>query len=273
MTAPEKEKTVDEQRYEATQMILANKPDFDLANLTEEEFELGLKRIKTRQIRMDRILKEVLADGVHFGNPLMNPDGPKDGPRVFPKPILLQPGAEELRNLFRLKLRHYHQAQVIETPAFCSVTVTLAVEDGAGRLLAPRTANCNTMEKRFEKRNGAGYIYKDAREMLHQCYTMAEKRAGILCTKEVTGANAFFAALDEDAMQQHLAGEAELDEPWTEEQKKKFYTDAGTAGIKTRGELEQLVRRVCPGAVGQKDLPRLYEALEQWKAEQSGGEK
>lgn len=256
---------IDEQRYDATQLILANKPSFDLANLTDAEFEQGIERTKKRALRFDRILKEVLKEGVHFGNPV-----DKHGRKVFPKPILLQAGGEELRNLFRLKLRHYHNAEVILTKEFVSVTVTLAVEDGAGRVLAPRTANCNTMEKRFQSRDGDGFTYKDAREMLHQCYAMAEKRAGIFCTKEVTGANAFFAALDEDALNQHLADLAETDEPWTEDQKKRFYQDAKDAGIRKREELEELVGRVCPGAVGQKDLPRLYEAMDKWKAEQAG---
>lgn len=247
----------DAAREQATQMILANRAGFDIANLDDAEFERGLEKIQVRQKRMARILATVLAEGIHYGSPL-----DRQGNAVFPKPILYQQGAEELRNLFRLRLRHVTVPTVIETAEYVSVTVTVAIEDTAGRLSAPRSGNCNTMEKRFEKRNGSGYTYKDAREMVHQCLAMAEKRAGTFATKEVTGANAFFATQDEDAMLQHLA-EAEIEEPWTDDQRKKFYADAIAAGIKTKDALAEFVKSVVgEGEVGQTDVPKLYEALE-----------
>jgi hypothetical protein len=251
---------MDTQREAATQLILANRAGFDLATLSDDEFEQGLAKIATRQKRMARILETVLVDGVHYGNPKT-----KDGREVFPKPILYQQGAEELRNLFRLRLRHVEDPRIIETAEYVSVTVTVAIEDSVGRLSAPRSGNCNTMERRFERKDGKGYTYKDAREMVHQCLAMAEKRAAAFSTKEVTGASAFFATQDEDAMLQHLA-EAETDEPWTEEQRQKFYAEARAAGIKTKDQLAELVKEaIGEGEVGQKDVPKLYEALERRK--------
>lgn len=255
---------MDTQREAATQVMLANRSGFDIANLSEEEFEQGLTKIQTRQKRMARILETVLVKDVHFGNPKT-----RDGRDVFPKPILYQQGAEELRNLFRLRLRHVDDPKIIETAEYVSVTVTVAIEDSAGRLSAPRSGNCNTMEKRFERRDGKGYTYKDAREMVHQCLAMAEKRAGTFATKEVTGANAFFATQDEDAMLQHLA-EAETDEPITDEQRQKLYADCRAAGIKTKEQLAEFVKgTIGEGEIGQKDLAKLYDALERRSGKKS----
>lgn len=249
---------IDQQREEATRALIANKPGFDVAAISDEEFEQGLERIRIRQQRMKRILETILVENVHYGNPKT-----RDGRPIFQRPILLQAGAEELRNLFRLRLRHVHNPAIVETPTYVSVTVTVAIEDGAGRLSAPRSGNCNTMEKRFERRDGKGYTYTDAREMVHQCLAMAEKRAAAFATKEVTGANAFFSALEEDAMVRHLEEEAETDEPWTDEQRQTFYREAMKAGLKTREQVQGFVESVIgPGAVGQKDVDRLYQALE-----------
>jgi hypothetical protein len=248
---------MDTQREAATQLALANRAGFDLATVSDEDFEQGLARIATRQKRMARILETVLVEEVHYGNPKT-----RDGREVFPKPILYQAGAEELRNLFRLRLRHVEAPRIIETAEYVSVTVMVAIEDTAGRLSAPRSGNCNTMEKRFERRDGKGFTYKDAREKVHECLAMAEKRAGALATKEITGANAFFASQDEDAMRQHLA-EAETDEPITEEQRQKLYADCRAAGIKTKEQLADFVKdTIGEGEIGQKDLDKLNEALE-----------
>jgi hypothetical protein len=255
-----------EQRREAAALDLVARKQFDVANLSDRDFELGLERIRIRQQRMQRILKTALVEGVHYGNPKT-----RDGRPVFPKPILFQAGAEELRNLFRLQLVRVGPPEVVETPDYVSVTVTMAVQDGAGRVLAPRTGNCNTMEKRFERRDGKGWIYTDAREMVHQCYAMAEKRAGVFATREVTGATGFFAA--EEEMEKALeAREAEAAgrQPMRPEDRESFERAAVRAGVPK----EQLADFI-DSAIGERrdllrsDIPTLREALRRFKAQRA----
>lgn len=175
------------QREDAAQEHLARRAGYDVANLSEEEFVRGLARIRVRQQRMQRVLDEVLIKDVHYGNPN----------NAFTRPILLKPGAEELRQFFRFALKHVSEPQRVITPEYVEVVVRLGVYDHTGRLLAERSAACNTREKRFQRRGGNGYTYTDAREALHDCVAMAEKRAGTLLTLEVTGASAFFANREE----------------------------------------------------------------------------
>lgn len=257
------------QREAASHELVAKK-QFDVANLSDEQFEQGLERIRVRQKRMQQILDTALIEGVHYGNPKTS-----QGREVFPKPILYQAGAEELRNLFRLQLVRVGEAVVIETKEYVSVTVTMAVMDGAGRILAPRTGNCNTLEKRFEKRGGGGWTYSDAREMVHQCYAMAEKRAGVFATREVTGATGFFAA--EDEMEKALeAREAEAagKQPLPARDRESFVGACKRAGI-PEAEIEGFIETT----LGEKrdlmvaDVEPLRAALKEFKAKKAGAKK
>ncbi len=248
---------LERQREEAGHALVDRK-QFDVANMSEQEFQAGLARLKLRQQRMQQILETVLVEGVHYGNPN----------NAFPKPMLLQAGAEELRNLFRLQLVRVGEPQEIATKEFCSVTVTMATLDGAGRILAPRTANCNTLEKRFERKDKKGYTYTDAREMLHQCYAMAEKRAGTLSTREVTGATGFFAA--EEDMEKALA-EREAEEagrqPLPEDDRQRFAQAAAKYGI-TEARLAGFLLEVLgeERELRVSDVPALRDAIAKLKA-------
>lgn len=253
---------LERQREEAGHALVERK-QFDVANLSDQEFQAGLARLKLRQHRMQQILEAVLVEGVHYGIPKT-----KDGREVFPKPMLLLAGAEELRNMYRLQLIRVGEPKEIATKEFCSVTVTMAILDGAGRILAPRTANCNTLEKRFEKRNGSGWTYTDAREMLHQCYAMAEKRAGTLSTREVTGATGFFAAEEdmEKALSEREAEEAGR-QPLPEDDRQKFAQAAAKYGI-TEARLAAFLLEVLgeERELRVSDVPALRAALGKLKA-------
>jgi len=178
-------------REAAAQEHLAQRAGYDVANLSEDEFARGLTRIRVRQRRMQMILDQVLVEDAHYGNPK-----DKRGSPVFTRPILYKAGAEELRGFFKISLRRVDEQRTV-TPEYVEIVLRLGAYDHTGRLLAERSAACNTMEKRFQRRDGQGYTYRDAREALHDCVAMAEKRAGTLLTLEVTGASAFFANREE----------------------------------------------------------------------------
>lgn len=215
---------------EAATLALKNRPGYDIATLSDQEFEQGLERLKVRQQRMQRILDTVLHDGIHYGNPK----------NAFKKPMLLQPGVEELIKLFRLSPKHGHPPIIEATEQFTSVTVMIEIYDSMGRLLAARSGSCNTIEKRFEKKSEkGGYTYKDAREMVHNCQAMAEKRALKLAVSAATGATAFFA--NEEEMAEALAEDVPEPTPWTTEEIKAVQKAAVAAGLKTRDDLKAFV--------------------------------
>lgn len=233
---------------------LVGRQQFDLANLTDEEFEAGLRRMQLRQARMRQILEIALIKGVHYS----------DEGGVFKKPILKKAGQEDLRTMFRLQLVHVQPPIIHQAEDYVSVVVTVGVQDGAGRLLAPHTGACNSRERRFKTRDGTGYTYADARETLNDCLAMAEKRAGCRATMEVTGATAFLA--NEEEMDDALTERGDVppeSPPWTDAEKAEFTKAARAAGIRSGLELEQFVVSVLGSErpVLQRDVPVLIEAL------------
>lgn len=230
----------------------------DIVNLTDAEFEAGLERVLKRQQRMQRIIATALVKEVHYGT----------AHGVFKKPMCYKAGQEELRNLFGLKIV-ITEREVIQTAEYTSVWLTVACQDRAGRILAPRSGACSSLERRFKKFNGKGYTWEDARETLSDCLQMAEKRAGNLSTLEATGASAFLSAEEEIGEALADRGE-EAPQAWTDEERTKFYADAKAAGIQTRNDLKRFILGVLGGEreVLSIDVPELYAALE---ARKSGG--
>jgi hypothetical protein len=224
----------------------------DIVNLTDAEFDAGLERVQKRQARMRRILATALIREVHYGT--------ADG--VFKKPMCYKAGQEELRNLFGLKIVILER-EVIQTAEHTSVWLTVACQDRAGRLLAPRSGACSSLERRFKKFNGKGFTWDDARETLSDCLQMAEKRAGNLSTLEATGASAFLSAEDEIGSALAERG-VDAPQPWTDEERLTFFADAKAAGIATRNDLKRFVIGVLGGdrEVLSLDLKDLYAALE-----------
>lgn len=233
----------------------------DLADLTDAEFEGGLKRVKVRQERMARILKESLVEGAHYGNPETN------GRKAFKKPILFKAGAEELRTLMRFYLERVKDDVVIATPDFCSVTVTLGIFDRFRRLLAVKAGACTTAEKRFQRFDGKGPTWKDAREELHNCTAMAEKRAGGLVTCEVTGATAFFA--NAETMDEVLEGQEDtVITPWSAAEKKEVYAEAAAAGIGRNAFAKLVMKTLGRAQVGTGiDVAKLRDAIKAYGAD------
>jgi hypothetical protein len=238
----------DMQRFDQGRAIVERQHD-DIAHLTDDQFEDGLRRIKVRFERMERILATALQIDKHYGVPVG-----RDGRPAFKKPFLYMSGAEELRNCFGLKCRDFKPAEIIQTKEWTSVTTFTILEDRAGRMVAPRGGNCNTLEGRF-RAQGGGWTYADAREKLHDCIAMSEKRSAKLSTSEATGATGFF--VSEAELAKGIAAGLELQgldtddkpedllKPWTQEQREMVLLAAETAGIKTRGDLRKMLTLVC----------------------------
>lgn len=245
---------------ETTAIARLNERGKDLADLTDAEFQRGLERLKTVQTRMQLLLATALVEGAHFGNP-------KDdkGREAFKKPILFQAGAQELRRLMRLNLSRTRDDQIVSTEEYCEAVITLGIYDGTGRFIVERKGACNSREKRFKKFGGGGWIYDDAREVLHVVIAMAEKRAASLCTLEASGATAFLANGEE--MEEGLADDKPIT-PWTDEEKKSVYERAGKKSI-GRKQFSTLVMETLGRAeVGTgEDVARLFAAIDAYQAE------
>ena len=231
---------------EAVSLAIRDDQVFDVATLSEEQFEHGLQQLKRRQQRMQQILDTVLVEGVHYGNPTIKGTTKK----AFEKPMLLQAGAEELAKFFRLTCRHAEPPIIAATRDYCTVTVSLGCFDIGGRLITVRSASCNSLEKRF-KRGSGGWTYTDAREVVHQCLTMAEKRAQTLVVRAATGATGFFAAeeemeraLAEDEVQRPLSLQEALDFPLPGEAK-SWGGNGGKPLAAIRNNLLKAVREWC----------------------------
>ncbi len=252
---------LDERRRMVTE-ALSDLKGKDLADLSDAEFADGVRRLRLVQTRMNTILTEVLKEGAHFGNP-------KDsrGKEAFKKPILLKAGAEELRRLLRFTLRRVAEDEIVQSAEYVSVIVTIGIYDAAGRLIATRRASCTTKEKRFKKYDGNGWTYDDAREMLHNCLAMAEKRAGSLLTCEVSGATGFLANAE--------AMEDEEDDtpitPWTADEKKHVYETAAKKKMNRNDIAKLVLETLGRAAVGSgDDVTLLLAAIASWEKPKKG---
>jgi hypothetical protein len=213
---------------------LLERQDYHVLDLTDEQFEQALKADKLRQERAAKIVRNRLEEDVHYGIPKDRQGRAVAGIR---KPFLYQAGAEKLREIYRYSVRQVEPAQVTADKDYVAVTVVVGVFDTFGRLLATRAGACNSREKRFQARDG-GWIYRDAREVLHGCLTMAEKRASVLATREATGTSGLFANPEE---LEQAAEEAEHGDPWTEAEKTEVYKAAHRAGITTEAAFAAFV--------------------------------
>lgn len=235
------------------ELVRLEHADFDITAISEKEFTAALAKDKLRQERIEKIVKNRLEEGKHYGKV---PSVQKD--------FLWQTGAQALRQIFRYTLRQPDPPVVTVEKDLVSVIVTVGVFDALGRLLCTRSGSCNTKEKRFQSKRD-GWIYKDPREQLHNCLAMAEKRAGVLATLEATGASAIFANADElDRVTDPEEDAGALGEPWSEAEKTAVYKAAKAQGIATLEQFKQFVQdELGRGFVGTgADVQRLLSALE-----------
>lgn len=238
-------------REQATLQQLAGREVFDLANLSDDQFADGLKRVKLRQKRAAELLGTVLVVNVHYGT--------EDG--TFKKPILKKAGAEELRTLGRLTMVHLEPPLIVTGEDFVAVTCHVGHVDKFGQILAGKRRACNSREKRFKAKAG-GWTYSDAREAQNDCLAMAEKRAGTASIVEIFGLTAFFA--DEDAAVASVeARDRDDGTPWSADERAAFVLAASRVKVTGAEALQKFVADTLGETreVLQADLPQLFEAL------------
>jgi hypothetical protein len=236
-------------------------PETALVEMTEQEFTGALKKIEVRRDRAMRLLRSVLVENVHYGKL----EG-KNGRPVFQKPILTQAGGEELRNFFGWRPVYVEPFEtVVATAEFAMVTVHIGIVDRQGRTLAVRAGSCSSKEKRFKSRDGSGYVFSDAREVMHDLHALADKRALTLATREAAGLTAFLAT--EAEMQRAMDGVEEDEDdrplqPWTDAEKKKVYAAAQEKGLGKAGFLKLIEVTLGRTQVGTgADVEKLLAAI------------
>lgn len=244
-----------EDRLAAHTEIMAVKTR-DLASLSDLEFEKGLERVKTIQVRMQRILKETLTVDVHFGR-----EKDSGGRPVFKKDRLKKAGAEEIRRIIKLTCKDVADPVIVADADACYVVVNRGIFDAYGNCLATARGACHTKEKRFKSRSG-GWTYTDPREELHNCVAMANKRTDSLLTAEASGATAFFS--DGDDMVDALEDEKQI-KPWTDSEKTIVGEAAATKGM-GRNTFAKVVRDTLGRSeVGTgDDVKKLLNAIAVW---------
>ena len=263
-TRPSVALELDHRREAAT--LALREQQADLAEISDQEFERRLASAKRGYERMQRIFAELMVDGVHYGT--------KDqrGRNVFKSPDLTQAGVQLLERQFRLTPELLGEPLEIVRPDFVSVTATVQVRDGAGRICAVRGASCTSQEARFfERPRSKGFqdqaappigddeapidtatdaevradkrgkpLYVDAREVLHQCRTMAEKRARKLAVADATQWSAFQKDRSRAAIEAAMKAGAR---PWTQDEFRQVMKASERAGIKKKSELKALIEK------------------------------
>lgn len=233
-----------------------------LADMSDEQFDLALKRVAVVAKRQVAIMDSVLERGVHYGNPLS-----KDGKPVFKNDILFIAGAEHLVDLFRCQWGVDEQADTEEvSEGYVRVTIRRVLYDGRGRFMARGEGTCTSHEKRFRSVYGAGFIWKDAREVLHDIRAHATKRCKVTTTLDAFGLRGYIGQEEGEDDDKARRDERVINK-WTDAERKLCYEHATAKGI-TREQFGELVQQTLGrGTVGTgKDVERVLAAIKTWEA-------
>lgn len=240
------------QREDANMNLLVTREAFDIAALSDEEFEAGLALERTRQDRIKQIIKNDLIEGIDFGAV----------PGVS-KPFAWEGTADKILKRFRWTAQPVGEPSVQHVEGGMLVSVTAGIFDNMGRLIHSVPRSCSTFEKRFKLRSpqkGKLFKFDDPRECLNECLGMAFKRGKLAATLSAAGAKGYFTNPEQ-------LDEPETAEPWTPEQKQEFYKAALKAGIKTAAAAQAFVAQTLGrGEVYTTDVEALTAALATYKA-------
>lgn len=211
-----------------------------LAEMTDEEFELALGRVKKSIERQRRVMEEVLIEGVHYGNPRTD-----RGSLAFKKPILMLPGVDHLAETFRCTWGVGEQSDVEEVSAtYVRVTIHRRLYDLRGNVIAQAEGTCVSHEKRFEKSykgQSTGWTWgSDPRGALHDIRAMATKRCKVACVLDAFGLRGWLANEDDGAPDQQ---KSQPIVPWTREERQAVMGAALAQGI-TKEELQYIKERL-----------------------------
>ena len=198
-TEPEALETERIERDDSTELAvlgsasLAKGPAFALARLTDEQFEQVMSMAVQGRQRLQAVMRAMMKEGVHYG---VIPGGPKD------KKILFQPGAQVLRQMFRLVAEPVSTILYGDGDTAPSVTVTtrcfIHMDDVNGPVVGIGEAACSSWEVK--------YRYRAAERLCPECNQPAIRKSsypdpktgekGWYCFRKVGGCGAQFTGSD-----------------------------------------------------------------------------
>lgn len=241
-----------------------------IAAIPEKEFERLAATERLGQQRLQHLLHHVLVRDVHYGQVKA-----KDGSPVFPKPVLLDAGAVAAMNAFRFQMVAIapDRETIVESPkdgdrGFVSVVVHRALYTLGGVCLATTSAACTSKERRFRKFGTKdGWVFDDAREVLHDLISMAIKRARVRLVRDALGLAPWLSS--EEEMEKAIEDAERRDRPihpWTEEEKQQVYAAAQVKGLKRRALERLVVETLGTAKVGAgQDVERILAAIAAWE--------
>lgn len=145
---------------------------------------LSLRQITDRVNVVQRVLREVMKEGTHYGKV----------PGCGNKPTLLKPGADVLAMTFQLVPSF--EVRAVDLPNLHrEYHVTCTMHNASGAMLGQGVGSCSTMEKKYRYRSdkaGNRVENEDIADVYNTCLKMGKKRAHIDATLTVTGASDLF---------------------------------------------------------------------------------
>jgi len=179
-----------------TSTELAPAQDTTKAIAAPVSFDLDVQRVVAMRTAVEQVVAKVLNEGEHYG---VIPGTSRD-PDKKPKKALLQPGAEVLAQVFRLRPT-YEEMTVVEQTDFIYYKVRCQLYSAAtGELVGEAIGSANTREDRYAKQTsertcplcGAAAIIKGSDEY----------GGGYVCWKKKNGCGAKFADDDKKLLGQ-----------------------------------------------------------------------
>ena len=211
--------------------------DTDLADWPESELALLKVQADRRQANYERIVRENLQEGVHFG--IFSEEGEDDAAIPPEHPYLYPAGASRLRELLRQHTCHQRDPIITLDAGVASVTCEVGVYTLGGRLLGVAAGHANTKET-WWRRGPKDWKYDDAREVAPGLLTKAEARAARNATLEALNLKGVFAKAEEHQRMYQRAPVPKDLKRWTLEERRQAKELMKTLGMKPT-ELERLV--------------------------------
>lgn len=235
---------LERQRFDASQALAENRRAFDIADLTEQQFQDLLKREQLRLTRLRQIIKNDLVAGKDYG--------------ILPgtdKPSGWEGAADKINMRMRWTPRPLGEPHIIRTGDRLMVTMTVGVFNNMDQLVGSATRSCSTKEKRFRRKGLDKWKFEDPDETLNECVAMTFKRGKLAATFSAAGIKGDFA-------EEEVEDEGEVSEPWSDDERKGWAVTAMKAGIPKEG-LTAFVGQVLggPRVPRKTDLPALSAAV------------
>jgi len=176
------------------------------AALVKQDYGIDVGRVVAMRAAVEEVIKQVLREGEHFG---VIPGTEKAGKK--PKKALLQPGAEVLCQVFRLRPQ-FEEMAIIERDDFIAIKIKCKLYNSVtGELVGEAIGSANTREEK--------YVSSTTARICPQCGKAAiikgreEFGGGWLCYAKKDGCGAKFTD-DDKRMIQDSGGTISTNKIW-----------------------------------------------------------